>query len=168
MGKRLVERFCAMVRIDSESENEARFIEVTKSQLEDELGATCTIDDHGNLIAKVPAKGADGATPIFLAAHADTVKPGVGITFETAASPRVMDVLRIDAGVGFSLRWAEGGLPADPGRWDEIAAGRTGGGTLTLRLPDRRGGTWLLWLTELPTRQDGSWGAGIAEVRFRA
>ncbi len=79
MGTRLVERFCAMVRIDSESGNEAPFIEATKSQLEDELGATCTIDGHGNLIAKVPAKGADSAPPIFLAAHADTVKPGIGI-----------------------------------------------------------------------------------------
>jgi len=79
MGSRLVDRFCAMVRIDSESGDEARFIEVTKGQLEDELAATCVLDGHGNLIAKVPAKGADGAVPIFLAAHADTVKPGVGI-----------------------------------------------------------------------------------------
>ena len=97
-----------------------------------------------------------------------TVKPGVGIAFETAASPRVMDILRIDAGVGFSLRWSERGLPADPDEWAEIVAGQTAGGTLTLRLPDRRGGTWLLWLTDLPPREDGSWGAGIAEVRFRA
>jgi tripeptide aminopeptidase len=79
MGERLVERFCSMVRIDSESGNEARFIEFTKGQLEAELSAVCTIDEHGNLIAKVPAKGANGAAPIFLAAHADTVKPGVGI-----------------------------------------------------------------------------------------
>jgi len=75
----LVERFCAMVRIDSESGNEARFIEATKRQLEAELSAQCVLDGHGNLIVKVPAKGAAGGAPIFLAAHADTVKPGVGI-----------------------------------------------------------------------------------------
>ena len=79
MSNRLVERFCAMVRIDSESGNEARFIESTKGQLETELGATCAIDAHGNLIAKVPAKNAEGGEPIFFAAHGDTVKPGVGI-----------------------------------------------------------------------------------------
>ena len=79
MGDRLVERFCSMVRIDSESGNEARFIEVTKGQLEAELSATCAVDAHGNLIAKIPAKGADDAAAIFLAAHADTVRPGIGI-----------------------------------------------------------------------------------------
>ncbi len=68
-----------MVRIDSESGNEARFIDETKTQLEAELHATCVIDQHGNLIAKVEAKDATDATPIFLAAHADTVKPGIGI-----------------------------------------------------------------------------------------
>ncbi len=79
MQDRLVERFCSMVRIDSESGNEARFIELTKEQLENELSATCAVDEHGNLVAKVPAKGAADAAPIFLAAHADTVKPGIGI-----------------------------------------------------------------------------------------
>ena len=79
MGDRLVERFCEMVRIDSESGSEARFIEATKRQLEAELSAKCVLDEHGNLVAKIPAKGATGGAPIFLAAHADTVKPGVGI-----------------------------------------------------------------------------------------
>ena len=79
MGNRLVERFCSMVRIDSESGDEARFIGDTVKRLESELAANCIIDDHGNLIAKVEAKGASGAEPIFFAAHADTVKPGVGI-----------------------------------------------------------------------------------------
>jgi len=79
MQSKLVERFCAMVRIDSESGNEARFIDATKALLEEELHAACVIDAHGNLIAKVQAKGASDATPIFLAAHGDTVKPGIGI-----------------------------------------------------------------------------------------
>ncbi len=79
MTDRLVERFCAMVRIDSESGNEARFIDAMKGRFEEELSATCAVDAHGNLIAKVPAKGAVDVAPIFLAAHADTVKPGVGI-----------------------------------------------------------------------------------------
>ena len=57
MGERLVERFCEMVRIDSESGNEARFIDAMRQRLEHELGATCATDDYGNLVAKVPAIG---------------------------------------------------------------------------------------------------------------
>lgn len=96
------------------------------------------------------------------------VKPGVGLVFETSVGPRVMDVLRIDDGVSFSLRWIAAGRPADPGEWEEVVEGTTAGGTLTLQLPDRRGGNWLFWLTELPARDGGTWGASIAEVRFRA
>ena len=79
MSDRLVQSFFDMVRIDSESGNEAPFIEHMRGRLEAELGATCVVDDYGNLIAKLdPTPGATG-DPIFLAAHADTVKPGIGI-----------------------------------------------------------------------------------------
>jgi len=79
MTDRLIDRFCSMVRIDSESGNEAPFIEAMKARLEEELGAECTVDAHGNLVARVAAKGCEGIDPIFLGAHADTVKPGIGI-----------------------------------------------------------------------------------------
>jgi len=77
MNERLVKSFCDMVRIDSESGNEAEFIEYIKTMLETELSASTALDDHGNLVAKIPptAKG----EPLFFAAHADTVKPGIGI-----------------------------------------------------------------------------------------
>jgi len=68
-----------MVQIDSESGQEATFIDAMKRLLEIDLSAVCRLDAHGNLIAKVAAKGAEQAAPIFLAAHADTVKPGIGI-----------------------------------------------------------------------------------------
>jgi tripeptide aminopeptidase len=79
MSERLVNTFCEMVRIDSESGNEAPFIDHVKNLVERELGATCTLDSHGNLIARVPAQGSTDAEPIFLGAHADTVRPGIGI-----------------------------------------------------------------------------------------
>ena len=44
-----------------------------------ELGAQTTIDNYGNLIAKIKAKGCTDKNPILLSCHADTVKPGVGI-----------------------------------------------------------------------------------------
>lgn len=76
----IVELFCDMVRIASESGEEEEFIQYLSELLERELGAQCTLDHYGNLIAKLPAKGFDPeAEPLMLAAHADTVKPGKGI-----------------------------------------------------------------------------------------
>jgi len=79
MTERLVNDFIEMVSIDSESGNEERFIGFIKQKLEQELDAVCMLDDHGNLVAHVPAVDAADAEPIFLGAHGDTVKPGVGI-----------------------------------------------------------------------------------------
>jgi tripeptide aminopeptidase len=71
--------FCDFVRIDSESGNEAPFIDYLKDLFHSQLQAQCVLDDYGNLIARVPAKDSSGAEPLLLAAHADTVKPGIGI-----------------------------------------------------------------------------------------
>ncbi len=79
MSERMVNGFLEMVKIDSESGNEERFIHFVKERVERELKAECAIDDHGNLIAHVPALGATTAEPLFFGAHADTVRPGVGI-----------------------------------------------------------------------------------------
>ncbi len=79
MNERLVNMFCDMVRIDSQSGNEERFIAYVKELLERELAADCAIDTHGNLVARLPTVNADGAESIFLGAHADTVAPGIGI-----------------------------------------------------------------------------------------
>jgi len=76
---RLVSSFCEMVRIDSESGNEARFLEYLANRLTDELDASCEFDAYGNLIARVPARESVVSQPILLGTHGDTVKPGVGI-----------------------------------------------------------------------------------------
>jgi len=74
----IVELFCSLVVIDSESGEEERFIEHLREVLERELGAEAETDSYGNLIGRIEAKGST-APPIALAAHADTVKPGKGI-----------------------------------------------------------------------------------------
>ncbi|MBE0646108.1 MAG: M20/M25/M40 family metallo-hydrolase [Bacteroidetes bacterium] len=78
MTDRMIQQFMEMVRIPSESGNEAEMIAYLKTEFE-ALGATALIDAYGNLVAKLPAKGCEGKTPILLSCHADTVKPGVGI-----------------------------------------------------------------------------------------
>ncbi len=50
-----------------------------KELFERELNAECTLDDYGNLIARVSGRNSTKSEPIMLGAHADTVKPGKGI-----------------------------------------------------------------------------------------
>jgi tripeptide aminopeptidase len=64
-----------MVRIDSESGYEEAMIQYLGDYLARELGAECSRDGYGNLIARWPGKDSK-AVPILLACHADTVKPG--------------------------------------------------------------------------------------------
>ncbi|MBN1195965.1 MAG: M20/M25/M40 family metallo-hydrolase [Candidatus Aminicenantes bacterium] len=78
MSQRMIDQFMEMVQIDSESGNEAKFIQYLKKEFE-ALGAQAQIDDYGNLVARLPEKGCRGKDPILLSCHADTVKPGVGI-----------------------------------------------------------------------------------------
>lgn len=78
MIKDIVQLFCDLVRIDSESGEEEQFISYLEELFQEELGAECVRDRYGNLIARVP--GRDSQTEsLLLAAHADTVKPGKGI-----------------------------------------------------------------------------------------
>ena len=78
MNQRLVDQFCEMIRIDSESGNEAAMIAYLADYLTRRLGARCVVDAYGNLVAYWPGKNSN-APPILLACHADTVKPGRGI-----------------------------------------------------------------------------------------
>ena len=78
MSERMVRQFMEMVRIDSESGNEARFMEYLLRETT-ALGAKAALDGYGNLIASFPAKAAATSEAILLSCHGDTVKPGVGI-----------------------------------------------------------------------------------------
>ncbi|MCK4763494.1 MAG: M20/M25/M40 family metallo-hydrolase [Candidatus Aminicenantes bacterium] len=78
MSERMIKQFIEMVQIDSESGEEAQFIDYLLQEFK-KLGGEAAKDDYGNLIAKFPAKGCTGKEPILLSCHADTVKPGKGI-----------------------------------------------------------------------------------------
>ncbi|HDL85758.1 MAG TPA: M20/M25/M40 family metallo-hydrolase [Candidatus Acetothermia bacterium] len=79
MDKTIVDQFCEFVKIDSESGEEERFIGYLQDLFTSELDARCTLDNYGNLIARIQAKGSTKSESLLLAAHADTVKPGKGI-----------------------------------------------------------------------------------------
>lgn len=76
---RLVEAFCDMVHIDSESGSESEFLAYLQDILVSNLRAACAFDEYGNLVAKIAAKNTLLEVPILLGMHADTVKPGRGI-----------------------------------------------------------------------------------------
>ncbi len=93
------------------------------------------------------------------------VKGGVGLTFDLTGMPGTFDI-RASDGVGYSLSWSEQ-VPADFDGWEHAAAGTVVGGRGRMQLPGRDGGTWLLWLTELPAQDGGdSYYADVYEVRF--
>lgn len=72
--KRLIQTFVNMVRIDSESGNEAQFADFM-IKTGSVLGANTRKDDFGNVYIEVSGTG----EPIMLNTHMDTVSPGVGI-----------------------------------------------------------------------------------------
>ncbi|MCP4220142.1 MAG: M20/M25/M40 family metallo-hydrolase [bacterium] len=78
MSERMVKQFMEMVQIDSESGEEAQYIDYLVKEFE-ALGGEAMKDSYGNLVAKFPAKGCEGKEPILLSCHADTVLPGKGI-----------------------------------------------------------------------------------------
>lgn len=78
MSERMIKQFMDMVQIDSESGNEARFIDYLVEEFK-KLGAEVSKDSYGNLIANFYAKNCKGKDPVLLSCHADTVKPGKGI-----------------------------------------------------------------------------------------
>ena len=62
MTERMVRQFMEMVRIDSESGNEARFMAYLLGEAA-ALGGAAALDPYGNLIASFPAMGCEGAAP---------------------------------------------------------------------------------------------------------
>jgi tripeptide aminopeptidase len=78
MSQRMVDQFLEMVRIDSESGNEARMMQYLLAAVR-EAGGKAQLDAYGNLLASFNERGCTGKDPLLLSCHGDTVKPGVGI-----------------------------------------------------------------------------------------
>jgi len=74
----MINQFMEMVKIDSESGDEAAMMEYLMKAVK-EVGGKGELDDYGNLICRFDAKGCEGKNPVLLSCHADTVMPGKGI-----------------------------------------------------------------------------------------
>ncbi|NNF87729.1 MAG: protein kinase [Acidimicrobiia bacterium] len=81
------------------------------------------------------------------------IKPGVGVTFVLDQSPGSME-FDASGGTSFEIRWAAT-FPDDLEGWETINSGLVTAdlaapfGTISVDVPARAGGFWLLWLTDL-------------------
>lgn len=93
------------------------------------------------------------------------IKRGVGVTFSILGTPSRMQLIEFTPSTAFDLYWSDT-FYAQLEQWSRVAGGRTPPGTTLIELPPRNDGFWLLWLTDLPLRSDGSYSSSISEVRF--
>lgn len=93
------------------------------------------------------------------------IKDGVGVTFRVGGAPGSVE-LRASPGTGYSILWAET-IPAEFGAWEMIGSGNVLDASGSLQLPDRDGGVWLLWFTEIPEQAADEFFTVVSEVTFR-
>ncbi len=92
-------------------------------------------------------------------------KPGVGLRFEVDGTPSALELVDMSPGTELEVRWAAD-TSDDLDDWDRVLGATALPGSVSLSLPPRTGGHWLLWMTDLPLQADGSYYVELAEVRF--
>jgi len=93
------------------------------------------------------------------------LKPGVGIAFSVAGSPKDILLSGLEPGTAYQIEWAPD--TPDPETWDVLVRARAVTGTPRHQLPERLGGTWVIWFTDLPRIGPDDHSTGVSEVRFR-
>lgn len=96
----------------------------------------------------------------------ELLKPGVGFAVELERDPVTMQVVANNGGSLVDIAWTSSDI--DPNTWETLARVELPAGTLDLQLPRRSGGTWVIWITELPFNEDQNYWVEIADVRFRS
>jgi hypothetical protein len=95
------------------------------------------------------------------------IKAGVGLVIAVRGTPARVEIDGMTSGTMFEVLWSET-TESQPGDWERIAAARSAAGRAQIGLPSRTDGYWLIWLTDLPPSDDGSYRAEVGEVRFRS
>jgi hypothetical protein len=94
------------------------------------------------------------------------LKPGVGLSVRVLGVPRRLQVIQLSPGTAFEIRWSASRFE-DPGSWERVAGAHASPSSVSLDLPPRQDGFWLIWLTELAVTEDGSHQSSLAELRFQ-
>lgn len=95
-----------------------------------------------------------------------SLKPGVGATFVVDADPAFIEI-RASSGTRFEVHWAPA-LPAEFSGWTATGSGTVLDGQSLMQLPERPGGVWLLWFTDLPEQAAGEYYTEVSLVAFLA
>jgi serine/threonine protein kinase len=93
------------------------------------------------------------------------IKAGVGVTFRVSGAPGSVE-LRATPETGYAVLWAET-VPAEFGGWQAIGSGTVFDAPSVLQLPDRDGGIWLVWFTDLPEQALDEFFTEVSEITFR-
>lgn len=93
------------------------------------------------------------------------LKPGVGVAFVVTGTPKEMVVSGLDQGTSFQIAWAPG--EPDPTTWQVVVRAVAVTPTQRFQLPERVGGTWVIWFTDLPRLGPDDHSTQLSEVRFR-
>ncbi len=157
---------------DQEHATPASSIQASDTPAENAIPATVTVyDPFGDGIENDDslAAVADGRQSTMwetepYPAPLDQTKEGVGVILE---SPIPIGAIEITGtpGTRFTVAWNVT-LPDVPDDWERIGAGQILTGTTRLDVAHREQGFWLVWITSLPQRTDGSYGTSIAEIRL--
>ncbi len=91
-------------------------------------------------------------------------KEGVGIVLEAANPIGAIEITGTPE-TRFAIAWNVTVADA-PSSWERIGAGQLLTGTTRLDVARRESGFWLVWLTSLPLRSDGSYRTSISEIRL--
>ncbi len=92
------------------------------------------------------------------------IKDGVGLVFEVDGIPSAM-YINGAPDTTYLIGWAQA-LPASAEEWEPIARGTLQQQGNRVQLPVRTSGLWLLWLTGLAERADGTFQSRVATVQF--
>ncbi len=93
------------------------------------------------------------------------LKPGVGVSVQVTGTPSSLQLAGLTEATVFEVRWSNQ-LVEEVDSWERVISATASPATTDLALPPRVDGFWLVWLTDLPPRADGSYQTAIAELRF--
>ena len=93
------------------------------------------------------------------------LKPGVGVTVRMTGIPSRLQIEGMTESTSFEVYWSNQ-LVDEVESWERVLSGEASPSAMSFDLPAREDGFWLIWLTDLPLLEDGSYRAVIAELRF--
>lgn len=95
------------------------------------------------------------------------LKQGVGLIVSVEGSSSAVEITGARDGTVFQLYWATD-IADNFDAWTIVSEGTISNGGSSLTFPSTDDGHWLIWFTDLPATDEGTYTGSISEVRFRS